>query len=598
MLIVIIPIIRTILFLLPTGYWAKMNSCGRNILYFYIIFALRYSVLNACNFQPDSSVRCELVLSERCRYLGNNHNATTFPNIYGHVSQREVEQFLDQTLLLHLVDLDCSPYTAHLICLAVYPLCYHRQFEKVEPCREMCVDVRDSCAAVLSHIAWPEALNCDRFPPFGTEICISNRDSNCGLISSVTVTTFEPTTREVVTASPGEPNCTGHLLPLGKNSKTSFGGRKDCVESCHGVYFEQHQNMLLTICTTSLSMINFVVSVFTFLTFVLNFKSIHRLESPLYYISLCYAFLGLANTISMALGRDSLICNPKLQNHFNQSALVVEGLTHPLCAILFSIAYYFTLCSWIWWCALTLQWFLFNIREKEISLYLTICLHVIAWGTPFLFLMIALGIGGFSGNPVTQVCWIHKDYEIPFIIIPLAASLLFCSLLVLIRFMCVLSPQNKRLQYLEEGNRNPQSSAINVLSLFKISLYIILFLSVMGVLFCSYFYDFWYRVAWEKIYFMCSSKTSLQTCNMLPKSSKPSLPVYLSQVSASVCMGFLSVMWVLREDLMKAWKKTCCVFCAWRRPRNLEFEVGTHEAPPGDSGITLKDIENCEETIN
>lgn len=36
----------------------------------------------------------------------------------------------------------------------------------IQPCRSLCVAVRDSCAPVLACQGrpWPEALNCDRFP--------------------------------------------------------------------------------------------------------------------------------------------------------------------------------------------------------------------------------------------------------------------------------------------------------------------------------------------------------------------------------------------------------------------------------------------------
>lgn len=39
-------------------------------------------------------------------------------------------------------------------------------FSFIQPCRSLCVAVRDSCAPVLAcqgHL-WPEALDCDRFP--------------------------------------------------------------------------------------------------------------------------------------------------------------------------------------------------------------------------------------------------------------------------------------------------------------------------------------------------------------------------------------------------------------------------------------------------
>lgn len=577
-----------------------MKHCenhGHHIMYIGIVFALSCcNFMDACPFQPDSTVRCEVVQYKTCRSLagGINHNTTSFPNVYNHRSQAEVESFLQSSQLLQLVPLTCSPYIAHLICSAVYPLCYHMQFERVEPCREMCVEVRDSCSSAISPLEWPEALNCDKFQPFGTKLCIWRGNATCGPISLITSTTAKDSGRENVNPTPlsSELNCTGHLIPLGKNSKISFGGRDDCTESCHGIYFERHQGMLLTICITCLSMLSFVVSVFIVLTYILNFKSIDRLECPIYYIALCYTFLGLANITSMALRRESLICDHQLQNSFNQSAVITDGLTNPLCSTLFSIAYYFTLCSWTWWCALTLQWFLSNLGTKTFSFRLTLGFHVISWGTPLLFLLVVLGTGEFSGDPTTQTCWIHKDYKVPFIIFPLAASLLFCSFLVLIRFAIVLTPHYKRLQDLDDGDsKSLPSLTSNPLSLFKLCIYIVLSLTILGVLFCCYFYDFWYREAWENFYLRCSSKPTLQTCDQLPKSSRPSLPVYLAQVCTSVCMGFLSVMWVLRKDLMKAWKKTCGVFCAWRKLYPTRFEVRTPETVPGDSPITLKDIE-------
>ena len=579
-----------------------MNFCGNfrgcNILYFSVIFVLHCCVLNACLFQPDSSVRCELLLSERCNSLYGDmyQNATSFPNVYGHENQASVELFLKQKWLIQLMDSNCSPFTPYLICLAVYPLCYHEQFNKVEPCREMCVQVRDSCTPVLPN-PWPEELNCNQFPTFGSKLCVSNEDTNCAPIPSITVTADSHASKDV-TPSPGELRCNGRLFPL-KNSISSFGGKKDCLEPCHGVYFEQYENTLLTICGTSLSVINFLVSVFILFTYIINFKSIHQLERPIYYISLCYAFLGLSSIISRALGRDFLICDLELQNSFNQSVLVAEGLSHPLCSTLFSVAYYFTLCSWVWWCALTFQWFFFNMGKRNISLCVTTALHVFVWGTPFLFLLIALGTRKVSGDPVTQTCWIHKNHEVPFVIVPLAASLLFCSSLILIRFATVLRHKNKTLLHLDRGNTNdingrpPKPS-----SLFKTSLYIIVFLAVMGILFCCYFYNFWYREAWEKFYLMCNPGATLKTCNLLPKSSKPSLPVFLAQICTSICMGPLTILWVLREDLMKPWMKACGVLCTCRRPRELRFESSrTPETIPGESDIKLKDVEPCDEAM-
>lgn len=50
--------------------------------------------------------------------------------------------------------------------------CFSLSF--IQPCRSLCVAVRDSCAPVLACQGhpWPEALDCDRFPA-EDDMCIS-----------------------------------------------------------------------------------------------------------------------------------------------------------------------------------------------------------------------------------------------------------------------------------------------------------------------------------------------------------------------------------------------------------------------------------------
>lgn len=62
----------------------------------------------------------------------------------------------------------------------LYSFCAHcltsafHSFSFIQPCRSLCVAVRDSCAPVLACQGhpWPEALNCDRFPA-EEDMCLS-----------------------------------------------------------------------------------------------------------------------------------------------------------------------------------------------------------------------------------------------------------------------------------------------------------------------------------------------------------------------------------------------------------------------------------------
>ncbi|KAK9951858.1 hypothetical protein ABG768_017733 [Culter alburnus] len=83
------------------------------------------------------------------------------PNLLGHSSLEEaVPRSDDWRTLLHT---GCHPQARAFVCSLVAPVCLDRF---IQPCRSVCVAVKESCAPVLAchgH-SWPEALNCDRFP--------------------------------------------------------------------------------------------------------------------------------------------------------------------------------------------------------------------------------------------------------------------------------------------------------------------------------------------------------------------------------------------------------------------------------------------------
>jgi len=84
--------------------------------------------------------------------------------------------------------------------------------------------------------------------------------------------------------------------------------------------------------------------VVTFLTYILNFRKIPSLEAPIYYIALCYAIVALTYTVSVAVGRNALMCHHEFTNEFNNSLLEAEGLKNPrVCNYLQSIVLLLTM---------------------------------------------------------------------------------------------------------------------------------------------------------------------------------------------------------------------------------------------------------------
>lgn len=525
--------------------------------------------VGACRFQPDSSVQCEVIENSMCRSTVPrlHFNSTSFPNIYGHRSQDEVSEFLQNSRLLELNQLNCSTYINIFICSAVYPLCYPKLFQRVEPCRELCEAVRDGCADRLFHsfsMQWPSPLECDRFPPYGTEICIWNETSSCSRsIETGDLSSTVGTGSDSVPTAPVR-SCTGHLSPVNR-SQATFGGFDNCVESCRGVYFEQEQDTLLTIWTTAVSFLILVVSILTFFTYLLNYKIIRSLEVPIYYTVLCYGCLALAHLISVAIGKDALICDHTLLNSFNQSMLITEGLTSPVCSTMFSVTYYFTLCTWSWWLVLTIQWSLCSLRCTNIGNPWKAVFHLIAWGLPVPFMLGALFSGKFSGSPVMQSCWIHKQSQVEFLIVPLATVIgIFCVLLV-VSFARVVNLQKKKFEGLQVSTHTDNDPHfVDPSQLVRVGNYLTVTLIPMSILFGVYFYDYWYRYAWEATYLTCPpSASSLHSCDAVPSTAKPSVYIYLAGIFLSMCMGFFSVFWLFRTKLFLAWRSVCCLVCVY-----------------------------------
>ena len=511
-----------------------------------------------CTHDPDMSATCELIPSSYCDSLDSfqSYNQTSFPNYFGNVSLAQAEA----TVQNHksIVDMNCSAYAAHFLCTAAYPFCEPGVAQRVGPCRELCEEVQGRCNV---HI-----LDCNIFPRHGTRLCVWEDSASDCLVASITTKSGAGGQAEVSTSAAASPSatCKGYLISLNNLSRSSFGDKENCIDPCRSVYFESHQSSLLVICMAVLNVFCFVAALFAVVTFVLNFKTLRKLESPIYYAAMCYVGLGITNIVSVAVGRNNLICDSSMLNSFNESAVASDERAGSLCYATFSLMYFFTLGTWVWWCASAALWFAFSLGAKSISVSVTVLFQAVCWGIPILLLLLALWKGEISGDPITQTCWIGKKQLLAFVVVPLAIAILFSSFLVLLRFSFVLS-RNHRKKLREMHKTAPGDSYRNGISrhsvLFRMKLYILITLVIMGVLFCSYFYDVWYRRAWDKIYLRCSSEPTIQTCSSLSDSDKPSLPVYLAQIAASVAMGFLTILFVMRKDLMQVWKRTFCFIC-------------------------------------
>uniref|UniRef100_A0AAY4E910 Uncharacterized protein n=1 Tax=Denticeps clupeoides TaxID=299321 RepID=A0AAY4E910_9TELE len=113
-------------------------------------------------FDLGQSTRCVSIPHQMsvCKDVG--YTEMRLPNFLGH-SSLEAEVVPRSEDWRPLLQTGCHPQARSFLCSLIAPVCLDTF---IQPCRSLCVAVRDSCAPVLAcqgH-AWPEALDCDRFP--------------------------------------------------------------------------------------------------------------------------------------------------------------------------------------------------------------------------------------------------------------------------------------------------------------------------------------------------------------------------------------------------------------------------------------------------
>uniref|UniRef100_A0A8D3A4L1 FZ domain-containing protein n=1 Tax=Scophthalmus maximus TaxID=52904 RepID=A0A8D3A4L1_SCOMX len=129
---------------------------------FLTVALLAMAHLSMALFDMGQSTRCVTIPNQMkvCKDVG--YSEMRLPNFLGH-SNLEGEVVPRSEDWKPLLQTGCHPQAQAFLCSLIAPVCLDTF---IQPCRSLCVAVRDSCAPVLACQGhpWPEALDCDRFP--------------------------------------------------------------------------------------------------------------------------------------------------------------------------------------------------------------------------------------------------------------------------------------------------------------------------------------------------------------------------------------------------------------------------------------------------
>ncbi|XP_055241535.2 atrial natriuretic peptide-converting enzyme isoform X7 [Gorilla gorilla gorilla] len=117
---------------------------------------------------PNNSLnncsQCEPITLELCMNLP--YNSTSYPNYFGHRTQKEASISWESSLFPALVQTNCYKYLMFFSCTILVPKCDVNTGQRIPPCRALCEHSKERCESVLGIVGlqWPEDTDCSQFP--------------------------------------------------------------------------------------------------------------------------------------------------------------------------------------------------------------------------------------------------------------------------------------------------------------------------------------------------------------------------------------------------------------------------------------------------
>ncbi|KAG5452594.1 Secreted frizzled- protein 2 [Clonorchis sinensis] len=106
-----------------------------------------------------------------CQRVGYDH--MILPNYLQHEDLKEATE--QSQVWVSLVHTECHPDLKRFLCALYAPVCLEEYQERlIEPCQDLCEDVRQSCLPKMLQFGfgWPDIVNCARFPKGSTKMCV------------------------------------------------------------------------------------------------------------------------------------------------------------------------------------------------------------------------------------------------------------------------------------------------------------------------------------------------------------------------------------------------------------------------------------------
>ncbi|XP_076010468.1 frizzled-10 [Genypterus blacodes] len=509
------------------------------------------------SIDPDRSGEggCQHINIPLCKDIG--YNMTRMPNLMGHEDQNEAAIKLHE--FAPLIEFGCHSHLKFFLCSLYAPMCTEQVSNPIPACRVMCEQVKLKCSPILEKFSfpWPESLDCSRLPTKNDPNNLCMEAPNNGSDEPPKVSHTQPPDFR-----PQRPLSGHDLHPKDTNSKQSCSNpgkfhfvekSESCAPKCYpkvDVYWSQGDKQFSLVWMAIWSILCFVSSSFTVLTFLIDPQRFKYPERPIIFLSMSYCVYSVGYLIRLFVGADRIACDRDNGVQY----IIQEGLESTGCTIVFLILYYFGMASSLWWVILTLTWFLaagkkwgHEAIEANSSYF-----HLAAWAIPAVKTIMILVMRKVAGDELTGVCYVGSmDVKAltGFVLIPLSCYLIIGTSFLLSGFVALF---HIRKIMKTEGENTDKLEKLMV----RIGVFSVLYTVPATCVIACYFYerlnmDYWRILAGEQ---KCVDNGGHESDECLMKASIPAVEIFMVKIFMLLVVGITSGMWIWTSKTLQSWQ--------------------------------------------
>ncbi|KAG7480657.1 hypothetical protein MATL_G00058550 [Megalops atlanticus] len=533
------------------------TSAKLSLLRLLVAFAVGGCVAIS-SIDPDrpGEGRCQHIQIPLCKDIG--YNMTRMPNLMGHEDQGEAAIKLHE--FAPLIEFGCHSHLKFFLCSLYAPMCTEQVSAPIPACKVMCEQARLKCSPIMEQFSfrWPDSLDCSRLP--------NKNDPKHLCMEAPNNETDDPPKgahTQPPDFRPQRPNGGQEfqIKDSGSREACSNPGKfhyvhksESCAPRCHGkvdVFWSQGDKQFSLIWIAIWSILCFVSSAFTVLTFLIDPQRFKYPERPIIFLSMSYCVYSVGYLIRLFVGAEKIACD----RDNGVDYIIQEGLESTGCTIVFLILYYFGMASSLWWVILTLTWFLaagkkwgHEAIEANSSYF-----HLAAWAIPAIKTIMILVMRKVAGDELTGVCYVGSmDVKAltGFVLIPLSCYLIIGTSFLLSGFVALF---HIRKIMKTEGENTDKLEKLMV----RIGVFSVLYTVPATCVIACYFYerlnmDYWKVVAGELKCRDGGGGQDSEECLMA--SSIPAVEIFMVKIFMLLVVGITSGMWIWTSKTLQSWQ--------------------------------------------